>query len=435
MTAAPQNPGAHTAGDGALISPRGKPLDPSERIDRLRLCRTDGIGPRTYRRLLTAHGRAAEALKVLPELAKRGGRKRVPQPPSTAEVEAELAAAAALGTQWIEVSEPGYPQALTAIIDPPPFLSVRGDATLLGQPSIAIVGTRNASANGVRLAERLARDIGFAGFRIVSGLARGIDTAAHKAALRTGTVAVVAGGVDVIYPEENTALYNEIIGSAAEPGAVVAEMPLGVHPQARHFPRRNRLISGLCRAVIVVEAAPRSGAMITARMALEQGREVMAVPGSPLDPRARGPNDLIRQGAALVETVEDVLAALDGASTLATIRVSLPQQEIAFADNPIDEAWLRNDPDAEPPPAEVPKPAFQPTDKPATASEDELDDARATIAAALSPVPATVDELVRSCQLSPAVVTTVLLEWELAGRVERHSGNRVALVAGPPGQF
>jgi DNA processing protein len=273
-----------------------------------------------------------------------------------------------------------------------------GAPGILARPAIAIVGTRNASLNGRRLAESLARDLGAAGMVVVSGLARGIDTAAHCGALPTGTIAVVAGGVDVVYPPENRGLQAEI----AKQGIVISEMPVGTQLQARHFPRRNRLISGISCGVVVVEAALRSGSLITARYALEQGRDVFAVPGSPLDARARGANDLLRQGAVLTESAEDVLRELGGAS------------------------------DGRPAPLTFPMPPPAPTQEPARVAlpaDAELASARRAIAEALSPTPATVDELIRNCQLSHAVVTTVLLEWELAGRLERHSGNRVALVA------
>ncbi len=380
------------------------PFPEAERLDRLRLCRSEGVGPVTYRRLLERFPSAAEALAGLPELARRGGRA---QPPAIATAEAaaaELAAARVAGIRLILLGEPDYPPLLASIADPPPVLAVRGDPAILTRPAIGLVGTRNASANGRRMAETLAAELGAAGFVIASGLARGIDTAAHRGALVSGTVAVLAGGADVVYPEENRSLYEAIAGT----GAIIAESPLGVHPQARHFPRRNRLISGLSQGVIVVEAALRSGALITARTALEQGREVMAVPGSPLDPRARGPNDLIRQGAALVEGIDDVVAALNSVGA-GRARTMTPGDVAALAEALNDEEAMAADP--------------------AAAGPDDLEAARRSVEAALSAAPATVDEIVRSCQLSPAVVTSVLLEWELAGRVERQPGNRVALIA------
>ncbi len=375
---------------------RVRPLSELERLDWLRLLRSERVGPTTFRRLLDRFGSAAAALDALPTIARRGGGARPLTVASGETAAAELAAATAAGARAIALCEPAYPPLLRQIDDAPPLLYVLGDAALLARPAVGIVGTRNASLNGRRLAERFAADLGAAGSVVVSGMARGIDTAAHAAALKTGTVAVLAGGVDVVYPPENAGLHRAIVAS----GAVISEIAPGTEPQARHFPRRNRLISGLSRGVVVVEAALRSGALITARLALEQGREVFAVPGSPLDPRARGPNDLIRQGATLAEDAEDVLNGLAGV--------------IVAKHPPGDDAG--DAPEPEPPPP---------------ASESDVDAGRRLLAEALSPAPATVDELVRSCQLSPAVVTTVLLEWELAGRLERHPGNRVALVAGP----
>ena len=245
-------------------------------------------------------------LDALPGLARRGGRRRPVKVCSRAAAEREMDALAQLGGSLIALGEPAYPPALAAIADPPPVLSLRGRAGLLARDSVAIVGARNASAGGLHLAERLAADLGEAGLVVVSGMARGIDARAHVGALATGTVAVMGGGVDVAYPKQNRQLYERLLAEAA----VIAEAPLGTVPMGRHFPRRNRIIAGLCRAVVVVEGAARSGSLITARLALEQGREVLAVPGSPLDPRSAGPNRLIRQGAALVESAADVLDAL-----------------------------------------------------------------------------------------------------------------------------
>jgi DNA processing protein len=371
-----------------------QPLTDAERLDWLRLLRSERIGPATFRRLLERFGSAAAALDALPTIARRAGGARPPAIASIDGAAEELAAAAAAGAQAIALCEAAYPPLLRQIDDAPPLLYVLGDAALLARPAVGIVGTRNASLNGRRLAERLAADLGAAGYLIVSGMARGIDTAAHGAALKTGTAAVLAGGVDVVYPPENAALHRAI----AAAGVVISEIAPGTEPQAGHFPRRNRLISGVSRGIVVVEAALRSGALITARMALEQGREVFAVPGSPLDPRSRGPNDLIRQGAILAEDADDVLNGLAG---VITARHAPGEMESEAPETP--------------PPA----------------SESDMDAALRLLEEALSPAPATVDELVRSCQLSPAVVTTVLLELELAGRLERHPGNRVALVAGP----
>ncbi len=379
-----------------MTDPEARRLSEAERRDWLRLIRSENVGPITFFALLERFGTAKAALDALPDLVRRGGRRRPVAIARPEDVERELEATAAIGARVIAHCEPDYPPLLARIADAPPLISVRGDVRLLARSTIAMVGGRNASLNGRRFARRLAEDLGAAPMVVASGLARGIDTAAHVGALETGTVAVVAGGVDVIYPEENTALYGEIVSR----GAVISEVATGVRPQARHFPRRNRLISGLARGVVVVEAGLRSGSLITARMALEQGRDVFAVPGSPLDPRARGTNDLIRQGAILTESAEDVRRAFD-------------------------EMMTRVPPCARP----GPPPVGSGLAVPDSAGGSEDAGTRRALAQTLSPTPVTVDEIIRTCQLSPAVVTTVLLEWELAGRVERHPGNKVSLIA------
>ena len=371
--------------------PTSTRLTDAERLDLLRLSRTERVGPITFRSLLDRFGTAAEALAALPELARRGGRSRALTPYPTAEAEREMAALAKLGARLLAVTEPDYPALLAAIPDSPPLLAVRGDASLLGRSSVAVVGARNASANGRRFARMIADDFGKAGWVVVSGLARGIDTAAHEAALGRGTVAVMAGGIDIVYPPENARLYDALV----ERGAVVTEAAFGAQPQARHFPRRNRLISGLSMGVVVVEAARRSGSLITARLAAEQGREVFAVPGSPLDARAEGCNDLIRGGATLVASAADVIEGLTGMAG----RPRAPRQG----------DMLR-------------------APMPHAGAEAAGDDARAIVLNNLTPAPTPVDELVRACQLSAAVVMTVLLEFELAGRVERRPGNQVCLI-------
>lgn len=362
-----------------------QPLSDAERLNRLRLIRSENVGPVTFRRLLERFGSAAVALTALPELARRGGRPSV-HICSQAEAEAELQAIARCGARLIIFGDEAYPAALATIDDAPASLAVTGNARLLHRASVAVVGSRNASLNGRRLAHDIARDIGIGGFVVVSGMARGIDADAHRGALATGTVAVLAGGVDVCYPQENASLYASI----REVGALVSEAPVGTAPQARHFPRRNRIISGLSLGVVVIEASLRSGSLITARMAAEQGRDVFAVPGSPLDPRARGCNDLLRQGAVLTESAADVLAQLRGLAASAA-----------------------------PPAPPIPLPEM---------GEEEIDEARRLVAETLSPTPVAVDEIIRTCQLSPAQVSTILLEWELAGRLERHAGNRVSLI-------
>jgi DNA processing protein len=369
-----------------------RPPTAAERLDWLRLIRSENVGPITFRRLIERYGTARAALDALPELARRGGKRAVRLCPA-GEAERELDAAARVGAGLVALGEVAYPPLLAHVEDAPPLLFVRGEVRLLGRPMIAIVGARNASLNGRRFAERLATDLGQAGQVVVSGLARGIDAAAHQGALAGGTVAVLAGGVDVVYPPENEGLYARIVAE----GAVVSELPPGTEPQARHFPVRNRLISGMARGVVVVEAALRSGSLITARAALDQGREVFAVPGSPLDPRARGANDLIRQGAVLTEGAGDVLRVLADPS----------QRRLSEGDDGLPAA------------ADTPAP-----------DEPNLARAREDIVAGLGPSPVTVDEIVRRCQFSPAAVAAVLLELELAGRLERHPGNQVSLLQG-----
>jgi DNA processing protein len=368
----------------------GRTLTDSERLDWLRLIRSENVGPVTFFALLRHFGSAAAALKDAPELSRRGGRSRAIRIALRDAAESELAALSRIGGRLIAWGEPAYPPALAAIADPPPLIQLLGNPALLLRPCIGMVGARNASAAGRRFAREMAAELGRAGHVVVSGMARGIDTASHEGALATGTVAVVAGGVDVVYPPENQALHE----SLCERGAVLSEQPPGTAPTARHFPPRNRLISGLSLGLVVVEAAPRSGSLITARMAAEQGREVFAVPGSPMDPRYRGTNGLIRDGATLTEGAADVI---DG------LRAMRP-------------------PLGEPP---APEYSTQPIGK---SGESGSDGARARIVGLLGPVAVTVDELVRECQLSPPVVLTVLLELELAGRLERHPGNRVTLV-------
>jgi DNA processing protein len=360
-------------------------VTPAEALARLRLARTEGVGPVMVRRLLARHGSAERALAALPRL---GGRPLAPAPEAGAAREME--AVARLGGRFLFAGTPGYPPLLDLLEDAPPALAVLGDPAALAPRAVALVGARNASAAGRRIAEELAGALARAGLVVVSGLARGVDAAAHLGALRAGrTVAAIAGGLDRPYPPENAALQARI---AAEGGAVVAEAPLGTAPLARHFPRRNRIVAGLALGVVVVEAAPRSGSLITARLALEAGRELFAVPGSPLDPRCRGSNDLIRQGAHLTETAEDVLA-------------HLPQAPRA------------------PPPA----PRRAPPPQPAAEEPPPPAGARGQVLELLGPSPIAVDDLLRRCHLSPAAVQAVLLELELAGSVEMLPGNRVAL--------
>lgn len=359
----------------------------AERLDRLRLIRTENVGPVTFRHLLARYRSAAAALEALPELARRGGRRRDLRIPDRGEAERELAANHKAGALLLIAGDPEYPARLAAIDDAPPCVSVAGDPALLARPSIALVGARNASANGCRFATMLAKSFGAAGYVVVSGMARGIDAAAHLGSMESGTVAVLAGGVDVVYPPEHADLHRWI----AQAGALVAEMPVGTLPQARHFPSRNRVIAGLTLATVVVEAARRSGSLITARRALDQGREVFAVPGSPLDPRCSGSNMLIQEGAALLtQGPEDVLAVLDALP-------SLPRGGTALGEDEGDLAAVETD-----------------------------DAARRLVLEALGPEPVQVDELIRRCQLSAPIVATVLLEAELAGLVDRYPGSLAA---------
>ncbi len=366
-------------------------LTPAERLDWLRLIRSENIGPVTFYGLLARFGSAEAALDALPDYAKRGGRAKPLRICSRADAEREMHQLHDAGARFVAWGEPDYPAALAAVDDAPPLLSVKGRVELLAGNGVAIVGARNASANGRRFARDMALQIGQQRLLVISGLARGIDAAAHEGSLPTGTAAVLAGGIDKVYPEENRALHEQI----AERGVLVAEMPVGTEPQARHFPRRNRIISGCALGVLVVEAALRSGSLITARFAAEQGRDVFAVPGSPLDPRCHGTNDLIRNGATLTENIDDILRELNP-------RLSRSLTEPNRGDFAAVSEGL--------------------------VGETDLARARAKLLELLSPTPVPVDELVRQCQFSPSLVVTVLLELELAGRVERHPGNQVSLL-------
>ena len=361
-------------------------LTDTQRIDWLRLIRSDNVGPRTFRSLINHFGSAQAALERLPDLARRGGASRPGRIFSAEDARAELAASKRTGVSLVAPGEAGYPPRLATLDDAPPLLGVRGALDVLMRPVIAIVGSRNASGAGLKFAGTLARDLGEAGFVIASGLARGIDQAAHRASLAGGTVAVLAGGHDKIYPPEHEDLLAAIIEAS---GAAISEMQLGHVPRARDFPRRNRLISGAALGVVVVEAAHRSGSLITARIAAEQGREVFAVPGSPLDPRAAGTNDLIKQGATLTTEAADVINAVE-----------------PIMERPIE---LR-EPDEEP-----------------LAYEPDASD-RARIVSLLGPTAILLDDLIRMAGTSPAIVRTVLLELELAGRLERHGGGLASLI-------
>jgi len=361
---------------------------PSERIAWLRLARTQNVGPVTFAALVERFGSASAALKELPRLARRGGAAADLRIPTPADAEREFEAIARIGARLIVSCDDDFPRGLAALEAPPPVIVVLGHPEILSREMIAVVGARNASALGRKFAAELAAGLGNAGLVVVSGMARGIDTAAHEGALESGTVAVLAGGVDDVYPPENARLYERIVRD----GAAVSEMPVGQSPQAKHFPRRNRIISGLARGVVIVEAAEGSGSLITANFALEQGREVFAVPGSPLDPRAKGTNRLLRDGAALTESAEDVLEVL---RPLIGAGFREPDQSSS--------AWC------------------------AGAYEQVDDKVRRDVEELLGPAAVPVDELVRRSGAPANVVLSVLLELELAGRLHRESGNRVAL--------
>lgn len=356
----------------------------AERRDWLRLARAENVGPVTFAHLIARYGDAADALAALPLLARRGGRSAAPRIPSAGEAEAEMEAGEQLGARLICPCEPDFPPHLGALDPPPPLIWTRGHADLLSRPAVAIVGARIASASGQRFARQLASDLGAAGFTVVSGMARGIDAAAHQGSLETGAAAVLGGGIADIYPPEHRPLYESLV----ERGCVVSESPVGHRAQAKDFPRRNRLISGLSLGVVVVEAEMRSGSLITARLAGEQGREVFAVPGSPLDPRAKGANDLIRQGATLCEGADDVVRELSGRTTV-----------------------------------REPTGGYEPV---ASDLEDTtLEPLRLRVEALLSPTPVPRDDLVRMAGAPAASVYAVLMELSLAGKAELLAGGMV----------
>jgi DNA processing protein len=375
-------------------APAAPRLTDRQRLHWLRLIRTENVGPATFRELINRFGSAEAAIEALPDLARAGGSRRTIRIASAADAETELAAADAMGARFIAIGEPDYPPLLRHVEQGPPILAVIGDADVLRRPTISIVGARNASLAGVRMARTLAADLGRAGYAIASGLARGIDAAAHQASLNTGTIAVLAGGLDRPYPPENIPLYDEI----SRLGAAVTEMPFGWEPRARDFPRRNRIVAGLGAALIVVEAAERSGSLISARLANEIGRTVFAVPGSPLDPRATGTNGLLKQGATIVTEAADVLDMLAPLAGAVARGVGSAEES-----SPLDE--LTPEPD---------------------------DGDRARVTQALGPTPVPIDDVIRHTGLAPAQVYLVLLELDLAGRLERHAGGLVSLLVGDP---
>jgi len=368
----------------------GATLSGRQRLNWLRLIRTDTIGPATFRDLINRFGSAETAIEMLPELARQGGGTRLLRVPSAAEIEDEMELAAKSGARFVAIGEPDYPRTLRRSDSAPPILAVKGSAAVFAMPAVAIVGARNASLAGIRMARLLASELGAQGHAVISGLARGIDASAHEGALATGTVAVLAGGLDRPYPPENIPLLERIVDGG---GAAVSEMPFGWEPRAKDFPRRNRIVAGLSLGLVVVEAALRSGSLISARMAGELGRLVFAVPGSPLDPRAAGTNGLLKDGATLVTETADILSAI------------APQ----IGDTQPARNRLEEPPDF-------------------MASEPPRDSDRDRVIEALGPVPTAVDEIIRHTGLHPAQVFMILLELDLAGRLERHAGGFVSMI-------
>ncbi|MGV1757939.1 DNA-processing protein DprA [Rhizobium sp. A22-96] len=369
----------------------GVALTEKQRIAWLRLIRSDNVGPSTFRDLINHYGSAEAALAMLPELSQRGGSTRAIRIADERDALRELEAVHRFGARFVGIGEPDYPPALREIDGAPPLLTVKGNVPTATRPAIGIVGSRNASISGAKFTAMIARTCGEAGYAVVSGLARGIDTAAHRASLETGTVAAMAGGLDQPYPPENIGLLNDIWNGN---GLAVSEMPFGWEPRARDFPRRNRLISGISLGVVIVEAATRSGSLITARLAGEFGRLVFAVPGSPLDPRCEGTNGLLKDGAMIVTTPGDIVDALR----------PLAEPDL-FRPRPVEAPIERSKPLSVPP-----------------------DDAeRDYIVDALGPTPVEIDDIVRHTGLPVSAVHSVLLELDMAGRLHRHPGGLVSI--------
>ncbi|QLF70137.1 DNA-protecting protein DprA [Peteryoungia desertarenae] len=373
----------------------GIALTDRQRISWLRLIRSDNVGPATFRDLINHFGSAEAALSMLPELSRRGGSTRHIRIASVDEAERELETARRFGARFVGIGEPDYPYALRNLDAAPPLLAMKGHSHCCALPAVGIVGSRNASISGTKFAARLARDIGQAGYSIVSGLARGIDAAAHRASLQSGTIAAMAGGLDCPYPPENRDLLEEIWSGQ---GLAISEMPFGWEPRARDFPRRNRLIAGVALGVVVIEAAARSGSLITARLAAQAGRLVFAVPGSPLDPRCEGTNALLKNGAIVTTTSADVLEAL------------APLSQIDPFSRP-----AANEPPTESEREFIPSPS---------------DQDRSSLVQALGPTPVEIDDVIRHTALAPQTVYLILLELDLAGRLHRHPGGLVSLAMG-----
>lgn len=367
-----------------------KLLDDDERLSWLRLIRAENVGSTTFNELISRFGSARNAIDMLPSLAGRGGRRSSIRIPSVADAEREMEHANRYGARFVARCEPDYPKMLAALDQPPPLIAVKGNLDVFKRPTAAIVGSRNASLSGTKMAHRIAKDLGRMGYTIVSGLARGIDAAAHAGSLETGTVAVLAGSLDQPYPSQNVPLFHEVIEKG---GAVVSERPFGWQARARDFPRRNRIIAGLAIGLVVIEAAERSGSLISARLAGEYGRLVFAIPGSPLDPRSAGTNRLLKDGAILVTDAADI------ADLLAPLAGHRPETETRSQEE-----------DDEPP-------ALPPGD----IERDRLIEL-------LGPTPIAIDDIIRHSGLEPGQVSTILLELDLAGRIERHAGGSVSLI-------
>ena len=358
-------------------------------FDQLRLIRSPNIGPVSYRQLMARFGSARSALEALPDLVRRGGGAQSIVAPESA-IAREVQRTEAIGARYVFIGDADYPSLLSHLDNAPPVMCVKGDLALLARPAVALVGARNASAGACQFARQLAFDLGHMGLSVVSGLARGIDTSAHAGSIESGTVAVIAGGIDVVYPPENRGLQEAI----AEKGLLIAEQPPGTEPRARHFPYRNRIIAGVAAGTVVIEAAPKSGSLITARLAAEEGREVMAIPGSPLDPRSRGCNQLIREGATLVQNASEIaelIRPLDNRMHMSTAYSTIPPM--------------------------------------ASISDDGSNAERTAVIDLMGMTYVAVDELVRQSGSSPATVQMVLLEIELAGKLERGAGGMVRLAA------
>jgi len=412
------------------MSPAPVHLSDRERFDWLRLSRSENVGPRTFDMLLRRYGSAAAALEALPGLAARNASGRILRLANATDIETEFEAAEKSGARFVARPEAGYPWLLREIDAAPPMIAIRGNAAIFTRPSVAIVGSRNASAAGLAFTERLARGLGEAGYAVVSGLARGIDARAHRATAESGTIAVLAGGHDKVYPADHGKLLEQLL----DRGAAVSEMPFGWEARGRDFPRRNRIVSGLSSGLVVVEAAKSSGSLITARFAGEQGREVFAVPGSPLDPRAEGTNQLLRDGATFCTRVEDVLdalaARLQSGGRHGDLFSEAPQE------NPDAPLWDELDLD------DGSGAPFAPTaglygqmlpleiagrpEQPAADAEESSGPER--IIGLLGPSPISIDELVRAADMPAQAIRAILLELELDGRLERHGGNLVSLI-------